>query len=224
MNLIAISGIAISIVCYFYSPGPLIKALPIWLMICLVAFWSPYKNSSKSTPLNKTIIASGLLLSSIGDILLEIDDESHGVTKELFIGGLFSFLIAHICYCKAFWDNITSLNSAFILPFSILFFIFMFILLPNVESDMLIPVIVYGITIVTMVYLAFCRWSGQSIKSSSLKSNSSLLSLVGALIFLSSDVTLGLNKFAFPIKNAKHIVMITYYSGQFLITLSATKE
>jgi hypothetical protein len=76
-------------------------------------------------------VIAGLLISSVGDALLEVDTEN----PLYFIGGLLFFLIAHICYIKAFFV------TPFLVPVNMLgamavFLIgFCTIVLPHVMKD-----------------------------------------------------------------------------------------
>lgn len=88
-------------------------------------------------------------------------------------------------------------------------------LIPKAESDLRIPVAVYGLAISIMTFLSLNRYFSKKENS-----KSKLLSLLGSLSFLTSDTVLAFDKFSSPIKNAKNIIMVTYYCGQLLIAAS----
>lgn len=46
----------------------------------------------------------------------------------------------------------------------------------------------------------------------------------GALLFIVSDLTLGFDKFCFPVPYSRAVIMSTYYAAQMLIALSAVES
>ena len=156
------------------------------------------------------LIALGLFLSSFGDVFLELEDD-YGL--DLFIPGLVSFLLAHLCYIYAFRERVQSASYSFSVPLVALYYgVVMFQLLPKVEMALRVPVAVYGLAISAMAFLSLNRYFTPTVHG-----NSKWLSLLGSLSFVASDTVLAFNKFHTPIPNAKMIVMITYYLGQVLI-------
>ena len=189
------------IAAYFLWKGWLIKASPIWT--CAIASYLQGNAYAH-------MIGIGLFLSSFGDIFLELDDD-YG--WDLFIPGLVSFLLAHLCYIAAFRGHLQSASYYFSLPLVFVYYgVVMSQLLPRVEMALRIPVAVYGLAISAMAFLSLNRYF-----SSDQHPTSKLLSLLGSLSFVASDTVLAFNKFHTPIDNAKLIVMITYYLGQVLI-------
>jgi uncharacterized membrane protein YhhN len=155
----------------------------------------------------------GLFASSFGDIFLELDDD-YGM--DMFIPGLVSFLIAHLFYIRAFYGKIQSTTMFVGIPIVVVYYLtVMSQLLPKAESDLRIPVALYGFAISAMAFLSLNRYFSPQENS-----QSKLLSLLGSLSFVVSDTVLAFNKFSSPIGNAKKIVMITYYGGQLLIAAS----
>ena len=133
----------------------------------------------------------------------------------MFVCGLVSFLIAHLLYIRAFLSQKLSFKQ--IVPVGagcLLYFVFILaILLPYVEAGLLVPVIIYGCAICTMLYLAIIRFFSEE----SIEYNSGLNGLVGSIFFVLSDSILAVDKFRAPIENAKTMVMVTYYLGQTFI-------
>eukprot|EP01038_Epipyxis_sp_PR26KG_P014574 gene14574-19569_t len=201
---------------YFLVPGPITKVL-----VCIALAFLVYVHQSNNNDLNlQLFISAGLWISSIGDFFLEIEYSN----IDLFIPGLLSFLTAHIAYIIAFNSEKVSVSSVYSLVIggvvSFYFFSMMIILLPAVETFLIVPVIIYGGVISTMTYCAINRCFA---KRSSTSWFSLLSAAIGSLFFVASDTILAIDKFAkhIPINNAKTIVMITYYIGQTLIAISA---
>lgn len=160
----------------------------------------------------KNLLLSALAFSWIGDIILMFADKG----ELYFIFGLVSFLIAHIIFILLFTkqekENTTT-NKLFwvgLIIVGIYLFGMLSLLYPSL-GDLKIPVTVYAITISTMLLMAikgYFNWS---------KPNN-LTVLLGALIFVSSDSILAINKFHSELPKSGFLIMITYIVAQFLIT------
>ena len=81
-----------------------------------------------------------------------------------------------------------------------------FLLWPGL-GPMKVPVIVYTIVILAMALSALYR-----------NAEGASLVLIGAILFVSSDSLLALNKFGEPFPGARFWTMSTYILAQFLIT------
>lgn len=147
----------------------------------------------------------GLLLSAMGDAFL-----MH--PKDKFVAGLSCFLFAHIAYSIGFFQTIESITwwiPAGFLAVGVLVFL---LLLPSLGA-MIIPVALYIVVIVAMTASAAEFWVAY-------RSSAGLLALVGALMFMTSDLVLAIDRFRSASHFSRHVVMVTYYTAQGLITLS----
>jgi len=90
-------------------------------------------------------------------------------------------------------------------------------LIPKVEMELKIPVLIYGLAISLMAYFSINRYFALPGD----QRESGRYALLGSLSFVASDTILAFNKFHSPIENAKRLVMVTYYAGQVLIAASA---
>ena len=159
----------------------------------------------------RTILLAGLGFSLAGDILLIFADDN----LLFFIGGLISFLIAHILYISIFYKEIDFSQINRKRSFSIigLLFLFAFTFLTITGAsfgELLLPVICYMIAILSMAFMAFMRWD-QVLPSSYLQV------LYGAILFLVSDTLLAINKFYAPIIYSGFFIMLTYSLAQYFI-------
>ena len=149
----------------------------------------------------------GLFFCFIGDVLLMFKGAN------FFMLGLASFLIGHIIYIKITAGflprDLTTkmISSAF--PFLLVFAGLMYLIYPNLE-EMLIPVIVYGVTISTFGSVAFLNYRSE-------KSTENLWLFIGAIIFILSDSLIALNKFYESNELYGVTIMITYILAQYLI-------
>jgi uncharacterized membrane protein YhhN len=157
----------------------------------------------------------GAFFSIVGDIVL--------IQPAFFVYGLGAFLIAHVCYISAFYldnDGIIFKKNDRILPtIGILAYgtLFLSIVLPKVGNALLIPVAIYGFTILTMLLMALNRW--KNVEKTSFN-----WVIIGAILFVISDSILAINRFVQPLPFAGILIMSTYGIGQFLIINGVLKH
>ncbi|MEZ4293567.1 MAG: lysoplasmalogenase [Polyangiaceae bacterium] len=151
------------------------------------------------------ILAAGLALGAVGDVLLEIG-------PRLFVAGLGAFLIGHVAYVVAFVVEERRARILRAIP--------PFLLGVGVLSQlwaglgaMAIPVTVYMLVICAMGYRA-----GAMVEPGR---KGAWLALGGALLFLVSDTLLGIHRFHTPLPAGRVLILATYWLAQLLIALSA---
>ncbi|MCV9929192.1 lysoplasmalogenase [Flavobacterium sp. LS1R49] len=167
---------------------------------------------------SKKILLGALLFSWIGDVILLFADKA----EIYFILGLVAFLISHVIYIILFnkqdkpkvKKNKNLYNVGFVVIL-IYLALMLNILLPKL-GDLQIPVIVYALTISTMLLSAF---SGYLIWAK--PANSFIL--IGAIIFVLSDSILAMDKFYEPIYKSSFFIMLTYLVAQYLIVVGILK-
>ena len=148
-----------------------------------------------------------LIFSLLGDVFLLFEG------KLFFMIGLVSFLIAHILFIKIIlgWLTKSSLYNvvgAFI-PFLITFSGLIYVLKDSL-NELLIPVIIYGITISMFGVVSLLNLLNT-------KTTKALWMFFGALVFITSDSILAINKFYFSKEIFEILVMVTYIVAQYLI-------
>lgn len=173
------------------------------LMIILALYL--YKVSNLQEKMDKVLLIS-LFFSWLGDCVLMFKGEMH------FLGGLVSFLIAHILYIYVFtqqfkWQKMVYLSIFAILLYGIGLFS---LILPKTSTEMRIPIIIYASILLLMVITSSGRKGAVSTQSFT-------YTFVGAILFMLSDSLIALNKFAFPLEGAILAIMITYLLGQYFI-------
>lgn len=176
----------------------------------LIFFWIKCKTLEKSLRL---LISFALLFSLLGDVLLLFIDES----PNYFLTGLIAFLIAHIMYVIAFLKHRNkALKPIGFVLILLAYGLGLIYVLKDGLNDMLVPVIIYMIVILSMASTAFLR-QGKVSKPSF------ILVFVGALLFMISDSILALNKFYSPLAYANIGIMLTYALAQFSIVFGILK-
>lgn len=189
----------------WYLKGLLIPIL--WLAVYL----------SEDFP-SKKILLGALLFSWIGDVILLFADKA----EIYFILGLVAFLISHVIYIILFnkqnKPDVPKNKGLFFigLGFILVYLATMLIVLLPKLGDLQLPVIVYALTISTMLLYAF---SGYLIW----KKPANTYILVGAIIFVLSDSILAMDKFYEPIYKNSFFIMLTYLMAQYLIVIGILK-
>ena len=158
--------------------------------------------------LNKKLLFYALTFSWAGDILLLFVFKN----PVFFMGGLVSFLIAHILFIGLFLKELRKASGKFRvrqpgLLLVNLFVIAFYAFLNPYLGGLKIPVLVYALVISFMLYVAYLlhfHWPKPA----------SLFLLTGALAFVVSDSLLAVNKFYAPFPNAGFLVMLTYLYAQ----------
>ena len=166
-----------------------------------------------SSERNKIYILA-LICSFLGDVFLIFEGEFY------FIAGLLSFLIAHLLFIrivvKRLQKNLYSKIVVSIIPF-LTFYLVLIFTLKNSLGELLIPVIIYGLTIAVFGMVSLIDYlNTKSIKS--------LYMLIGAVIFMFSDAILAVNRFYKSEHTLEVLVMITYVFAQYLIYKSMIQK
>ncbi|MHB1318425.1 MAG: lysoplasmalogenase [Anaerolineae bacterium] len=173
------------------------------LLILLLALLGP----ADALPGSRLLIVLGLGASVIGDVLLMLP-------RDRFVAGLGAFAVAQVCYVAAFGGELRASPPLWsFLPY-LAYAVLMCRLLTLCSGPLRLPVTVYALLLASMAWLAGARWAQQS-------SAAGLSGWIGALLFLTSDTLLSLDRFRRPIPRAGMWVLATYYVGQLLIALSA---
>ncbi|WP_235296220.1 lysoplasmalogenase [Portibacter marinus] len=151
----------------------------------------------------------GLIFCLVGDTFL--------LNPRYFIFGLLSFLIAHLFFIIAFLAiqglNKSPLIAAAILIPGLLFYLY---IMPYLET-LKYPVLIY-----VMVILVMC-WQGTALFDK-LRSRRFLYVNVAVCLFVISDTILAYNKFVTAFHEASLLILLTYWSSIFLLSLSTLKD
>lgn len=193
-------------VCYtfFFSSdssyiGALLKIAPI-LLLAFTAWTGAAANW-------RWPLTAALLFSALGDLLLDLD----GLSGDLFMAGLGSFLLAQLIYAGLFWrhrgtDTRRWWLVAAYLPVTALL---TWHILPG-TAEMALPVGGYMLAISAMV-------CGAAL------TDRPLMLFGGALSFAVSDTLLAIDRFLHPVPAAGILIMGTYYLAQGLICAGALR-
>lgn len=167
--------------------------------------------ASKNYPAWRWYVVAALVFSWAGDVFL--------ISNDMFIAGLLSFLLAHLCYIIVYHKTGAArgeLKSLDIIKFALFGSILMWILYPGLEG-MLIPVGLYALVLLAMGVWAHKRRGATS-------ATSFIWVSTGAMLFVLSDGLIAVNKFAFEVPAERILVMSTYIAAQFLIIQGLLKH
>lgn len=184
---------------------------PLLMLLLAVYFISSTETSSS---LKKWMILA-LFFSWAGDVLLIFESSN----ANFFIFGLVAFLLAHIFYIVLF-DQIR-VKEKFkqslipLLPIAVYYIILISLLQPTL-GGMQKPVSIYGLVISFMLSFAIDLWRLKD-------KTTSFLIIFGALLFITSDSLLAINKFYKQFEYAGIAVMATYGFAQLLITIGTVR-
>lgn len=210
-------ALVVVFMCSVFYELPLLhySVKPIFMVMLMVFHWKQLLGLSGF--FSKTI-QFGLFFSWIGDIALMFDEK----ISILFVVGLAAFLIAHLGYAAAFIKNVKDSNSSLNLPKSALMALpfiaitgcFFYYIKDGLPSDLFVPVLAYSIVITAMGITAAIRHKHVNTKSYN-------WILIGAILFILSDMVIAINKFVIDFEYDAVLNMWLYLSGQFMITVGA---
>lgn len=197
-----------------YLPKVILKTITSSIFV-IIAIYSYKNNQTNNTYF--ILLLTALILCAIGDVLMCV--KTHDKSSYHYIYGITAFACAHIIFSTAFIYisefSITPLIISFIIS---LLFIYLF---KNIESLNFNGIFNY-ISIYIFIIISMYCFSLNLLSEQSLTSRRILLTTVGTTLFVISDLFLAFNKFG-NIKYKKilgSINLITYYTGQVLISLS----
>lgn len=177
------------------------KPLPVLAMLVAVIRWSEGTSAR--------LVAVGLALSAVGDIVLE-------EPIALFVPGLVAFLLGHVAYIAAFIaESKQVMPSRAIVP--VVYGIAALAVLAPGLDDMALPVAIYIVVICAMLWRSWV-WASSS------PSQASRLALLGAALFVASDTVLAINRFHTSVPASDYVIILLYWAGQLGITLSMLKR
>ncbi len=185
------------------------------MILLMVYHWKQL--SGLSSFFSKTI-QFGLFFSWIGDIALMFDEK----IPILFVVGLGAFLIAHLGYAAAFVRNVKDSNSSLnvsksaliALPFIAITSCFFYYMKDGLPAELFVPVLAYTVVISVMGITAAIRYNHVDAKSYN-------WILIGAILFILSDMVIAINKFVIDFDYDAILNMWLYLTGQFMITVGS---
>ena len=169
--------------------------------------WVAYREASGRRDF--LLLGTALLLSSFGDVLLDLD-------PGLFVGGLCAFLTAHVLYTVIFIIHrarpFAPSGARIALLVVVLGYAALFArwLIPGM-GPLAVPVALYICAITAMVLTAI------------LARFPTYFPVLGAFLFFASDSVLAIHRFKTPVPMRGVLVWTTYYLAQYSIAAGVLK-
>ncbi|QHI39087.1 hypothetical protein IMCC3317_44880 [Kordia antarctica] len=166
-----------------------------------------YVNSGKMLLKNRLAVLFALVFMCSGDIILLEDTPSYS-----FIVGLCLFLIALLLYSFYFYKQ-TLYDIDRLIPFlavSMLLALSLIYLMYDGLNNLLIPVMIYMVTFLNFMKIAFLRYKNVNIESYRLV-------LIGTIFFTISQMIVGLHAFHKAIPYKDILIMLFYGFSQLCI-------
>jgi len=180
----------------------LTKAVPV---IALAAWLRPWRGRESR------LIATGLLLSAIGDLCLQL-------SPSLFVAGLTAFLLAHVAYIAAFLGRTRQLAAPYVLPVALFGGTTYLWLSPSLGA-MMWPVLAYIVVICTMLWRAWAQVMDDGVPRAT-----AWMAALGASSFAISDTLVAYNRFIEPVLSLQILLMLLYWAGQWGIAASTRRR
>ncbi|MCG8501979.1 MAG: lysoplasmalogenase [Firmicutes bacterium] len=203
-NWILVIFIVLALANLYYEKKGVVKGRyftkPFLIPLLLVYYLSAVENP-------QYLIIFALIFGFLGDLFLMIPGN-----QNFFISGLSSFLIGHVFYIIAFFQQ--GISLWLILPY-LIYLIYLNKSFFSFVSEMKIPVLIYTTVIMLMSLSALSRITTTS-------GWAFLLPFAGSVFFIISDHILAYSKFKTVVKHEGIYVMSTYILAQFLIVWGLT--
>lgn len=156
----------------------------------------------------KAWVLAALVLGLLGDValLFSHEDSPGDGTDVAFLIGLGSFLLGHVAYLIAFARH--GLHPVQLLAGALVVLGAAVLVLPRVlrgARELAVPVGAYAALLAAMTVLGF--------------GTAAVVTAIGALLFLLSDLTLAWGRFVQPLRRGPVIVAVTYHLAQLLIVI-----
>lgn len=153
------------------------------------------------------LVALGLGLSVVGDVLLE-------VPANLFVPGLIAFLLAHVAYIAAAVSDSRRLALVRAVPF-VLWCGGVYVVLYGGMGDLALPVAIYVTVICGMLWRMAATADTRP---------ATWLALGGAIAFALSDSLIAVRKFGGEFIGAREAIILLYWGGQAAIAASVLRR
>jgi uncharacterized membrane protein YhhN len=160
--------------------------------------------------LYRELVIGALALSALGDVCLMFKGD------RWFVGGLSSFLVAHLLFVGAFLQGLPAIAVPWpawlVIPYGAVLLAY---LLPRAGA-LKIPVLVYCAAIFAMVLSAAAR-------DAALGGAPAECALIGAVLFVLSDSSLAIRQFRGPYPAAQPLILSTYWLAVGFIAASVAR-
>ena len=185
-----------------------------WLckpLATLLILWMAWRAEAPVSARYRLWIVLGMLCSLVGDVFLMLP-------RDLFVAGLVSFLLAHLCFIAALLDDSRFAAHRWGMLACVAYGVFnLWALWPSLPVPLHVPVVVYVLVLSSMGGQAVVR---ERQHASDELATSAHWSMMGALIFMLSDTLLAWDRFRVVIPWSPVWVLVTYYTAMWCLARS----
>lgn len=164
----------------------------------------------------RTAVVVGLVFSLAGDVFLMLP-------QDLFVPGLVAFLLAHLCFCAAFFPGAGwAARAVALAAYGAVGVANVVPLLPRIPQPLHLPVLAYVCVLVVMASLAAARaWT---LRHDAVRAGPVALAALGGGLFVLSDSLLAWNRFGPGLPVAALLVLASYYGALWCIARSVRQN
>lgn len=201
--LVATSA-ALAITGYYLDGGQLLHWMckPLTTLLIVAMAWQTVGPARY-----RGCIVAGLLLSTLGDVFLMLPGD-------YFVAGLLSFLLAHVAYLVAFGARARWFaHSGPWLGYALIGLAVVAALWPAIPGPLRLPVVIYVVALVAMAAQAATVWQTR-------RDRAGVCAASGGALFLFSDSIIAIDRFGFAFAWSKALILVSYWSAQYLIARS----
>lgn len=169
--------------------------------------------------IDRTICFFAMLFSFIGDIALNHNPNHSNQTKKDFIIGGIAFIFAHMLYCYSYYQKMsingyTFINFGSVFTVCLLALITVIMIYVKFKSGNFTKLFIFGIAYLWITGINYTTIFSYAYSEKSIES----IVILGGLMFLASDLIIGLEKFfGLRSKLARELVWWLYPIGQIII-------
>lgn len=204
LTILAVLSAIVEIRAQYFGPRTIVYIFKPLTMMVIIAIAVTIEGRRRSGYRNLIVVA--LVCSLAGDVFLMLPSDQ-------FLRGLVSFAIAHIFYIAAFRTTRHGWPAVWRLVACAAYGCFMFWLLFPHLGEMKLPVAIYLVVILAMLWQALNAWATKARDGAG-------LAALGAALFVASDSLIALNRFYVRFHMADLLILATYFTAQTLIALS----
>jgi len=181
-----------------------------WLMVWIAGWFLIHSRGNMET----RFIIAAFFFSWVGDMFLMVANQ----VEVLFYAGVGGFFMAQLFYIRTFMSGgKEKMLAGFvfrrplrIIPFVVYLGLVLFIISDGMQGVMIPVIVLYAISLVFMSVAALNR-------RGLVNRLSFRLVFTGSILFVLSDSMIAINKFYAEFPRSSFLVMLTYFSAQYLI-------
>jgi len=181
-----------------------------WLMVWITSWFLIHTKGTRDL----RFIIAAFFFSWVGDMFLMVAN----TVEVLFYAGVGGFFVAQLLYIRTFLGGSRETiikgfilkNPLWVVPFVVYLALVLYIISGGMQGVMVPVIIIYALSLVAMSVAALNRKGLVNVLSFRLV-------FAGSILFVLSDSMIAINKFYSEFPRSSFLVMLTYFTAQYLI-------